>query len=94
MYSFKIKHKTLVPSAHTNIVSNKWVYLKHKVDGSIDRFNAPLVAHGFPQQPGIDYEQTFSPVVKLKKIKLVLFGLTEYLPHAPVDISNAFSHTQ
>jgi hypothetical protein len=56
-----------------NIVGCKWVFrLKRKADGSIDRHKARLVAKGFHQQPGVNFEETFSPVVKPTTIRLVL----------------------
>ena len=64
----------LVPrSPGTNIVSSKWVFkLKQKPDGSVEKYKAYLVARGFSQQYGIDYLETFSPVVKLATVRLVL----------------------
>jgi hypothetical protein len=86
---------TLVPpTSDMNIVGCKWVFrLKRKADGSIDRHKARLVAKGFHQQPGVDYEETFSPVVKPTTIHLVL-SLATFAgwPIRQIDVQNAFLH--
>jgi hypothetical protein len=46
--------------------------IKRKVDGSLDRYKARLVAKDFKQQYVIDYEETFSPVVKSATIRVIL----------------------
>lgn len=58
---------------HKNVISNKWVFkVKQNADGSLDRFKARLVAKGFKQQDGIDFRETFSPVIKSSTIQTIL----------------------
>jgi hypothetical protein len=86
---------TLVPRPPgQNIISCKWVYkLKQHADGSIDKYKVRLVARGFTQQYGIDYLDTFNPVVKPETVRLVLSLAASRDWHLrQVDISNAFLH--
>jgi hypothetical protein len=58
---------------HQHIVRNKWVYkIKRKQDDSIEQYKACLVAKGFDQKCGIDFTETFSPVIKPSTICVVL----------------------
>ena len=86
---------SLVPAAPgINLVGCKWVYkLKLHSDGSIARYKARLVDKGFHQQPGIDYTETFSPVVKLATVRLILtIAVSFRWSLRQLDISNAFLH--
>jgi hypothetical protein len=86
---------TLVPKPPgQNIISCKWVFrVKQHPDGSIDKLKARLVARGFTQQYGIDYHETFSPVVKPATVRLVLsLAVSRGWHTRQIDISNAFLH--
>ena len=59
------------PSSAQRVVQCKWVFrTKLKADGSLDKHKARLVAKGFQQTPGVDFFETFSPVVKASAIRI------------------------
>lgn len=83
----------LVPRHPTmHVVDNKWIFrVKFNPDGSIQRHKARLVEKGFQQQPGIDFFETFSPVVKPSTIRVILtLAVTHNWDVQQIDINNAF----
>ena len=74
------------------LIGSKWVF-KHKVDanGDVERFKARLVAQGFNQKYGLDYEETFSPVVRFESIRSVIaLGAQHNLHFHQMDVFTAF----
>ncbi len=58
---------------HKNVVDCKWVLkIKYNHDGSIERYKARLVAKGYSQIPGIDFNETFSPVVRYASLRILI----------------------
>ncbi|GJZ11085.1 gag/pol polyprotein [Tanacetum coccineum] len=81
-------------SSNTNVVDCKWVYkLKLDKNGAITRYKARFVSKGFRQQPGINFHESFSLVVKSTTIRAVLsLAITNNWPLRQLDVQNAFLH--
>jgi hypothetical protein len=82
------------PQKGRNVIDWKWVYNgKRKVDGSLDRYKARLVKKGFKQRYVIDYEDTFSPVVKSATIRIILsIAISREWSLQQLDVQNDFIH--
>ncbi|GJW08473.1 ribonuclease H-like domain-containing protein [Tanacetum coccineum] len=94
-YNALVKNGTwvLVPKpADINLVRSMWLF-KHKfhADGTLSRYKARLVANGSSQQMGVDFDETFSPVVKPATIRTVLtLVVSRHWPIHQLDVKNAF----
>ena len=84
---------TLVPpSPHHNVVGSKWVFkVKRRADSKVDHYKAQLVAKGYHQQQGLDYEETFIPMIKHSTIRAILSLVAMFRwPLHQLDVCNAF----
>ncbi|UYV76870.1 hypothetical protein LAZ67_14002267 [Cordylochernes scorpioides] len=94
-FDLLIENKTwelVDPPKGQNVIGSKWVFRrKYSSDGSLERYKARLVAKGYSQKYGIDYEETFAPVVRHSTIRTVLALAVEYdlLVHQ-MDVQSAF----
>jgi histone deacetylase 1/2 len=96
-YNALLDNKTWTPvpsSKNKNLIECKWVYcIKRRIDGTIDRYKARLVAKGFKKRYGIDYEDNFSPDVKIATIRIVLsISVSRGWSLRQLDVKNAFLH--
>ena len=56
-----------------SVVGCKWIYkIKTRFDGSIERYKVRLVAKGFTQEYGINYEETFALVTCISSVRALL----------------------
>ena len=77
-----------------HVIGSKWVFkTKLKPDGSLDRLKACLVAKGYHQIDGVDYSETYSPVIKPGTIRMIIsIALIRDWPLRQLDVKNAFLH--
>ncbi|KAL5561469.1 hypothetical protein UlMin_031216 [Ulmus minor] len=80
------------PPSSVNVIGCKWIFkLKYKADGSLKRHKARLVAKGYNQTQGLDFFDTFSPVVKPATVKIILtLALTYGWKVRQLDVQNEF----
>ena len=74
-------------------LQNKWVYRLIEEEGGKKIFKVGLVVEGFAQKIGIDFDEIFSPVVKMTSIRTVLsLVATEDLHLEKLDVKTTFLH--
>ena len=91
MHLRKVFEPAILPK-DKKAIGCKWVFkIKRRADGSIERYKARLVAKGFNQKYQIDYQETFSPVVKYVTIRLIL-GIASNMDWTiqQMDVKTAF----
>ncbi|RVW44711.1 Retrovirus-related Pol polyprotein from transposon RE1 [Vitis vinifera] len=76
-------------------IGSKWVFsTKLCYDGSLDRYKARLVALGNKQEYGVDYEETFAPVVKMTTVRTILaIAASQSWQLHQMDVKNASLHS-
>ncbi|KAM1977685.1 hypothetical protein ACFX16_014458 [Malus domestica] len=73
-------------------LKNKWVF-KFKRDDNMTRYKARLVVKGFGQTKGVDFDEIFSPVVKMTSIQVILgMAASMDLELEQLDVKTAFLH--
>ena len=86
--------ETALPK-NANLTTSKWVFtVKRTTAGSVERFKARLVARGFSQKYGIDFEDTFAPTVRHDTLRAFLAVVcSEDLELHSMDVNNAFTES-
>jgi hypothetical protein len=74
------------------VIGVKWVYkTKLHLDGTVQKHKAHLVAKGYAQKSGVDYNETFAPVARLDTIRtLIALAAQQGLKLFQLDVKSAF----
>lgn len=86
---------SLVPvTPNMHVLGYRWIFtVKLNADGTLDKLKARLVAKGYAQEEGVDYIETYSPVVRTSTIRVVLRVATaKDWMITQLDVKNVFLH--
>ena len=91
-YSSLLKNDTWDPPEGKNVVSPRWVLkVKRDENSSVNRFKARLVAQGYSQVKGVDYDEVFSPMAQNTSVKsLLALANAHDLEIHQMDVKTAF----
>jgi hypothetical protein len=77
-------------------IGSKWVFkVKRNPNGTVERYEAHLVAKGFGQHPGVDFDETFAPTTKWAALRAILaLAALKNLELESINISNAYLNSE
>jgi Reverse transcriptase (RNA-dependent DNA polymerase)/gag-polypeptide of LTR copia-type/Integrase core domain/GAG-pre-integrase domain/Zinc knuckle len=76
---------------NSKVVGTKWVLKKKNLTDGNTKFKARLVAKGYSQQDGVDYDETYAPVLKFQSLRMLLAMANEEEMHVhQMDVTTAF----
>ncbi|KAJ9566256.1 hypothetical protein OSB04_002222 [Centaurea solstitialis] len=86
--------KLVTRPSNATIIGLKWVFkVKKDANGSISRYKARIVAKGYLQQPGIDFEEVFAPVARIETVRiLIALAAAKGWELHHLDVKSAFLH--
>ena len=72
----------------------KWVFkIKRDAQGKLDKYKARIVVKGYSQVAGLDFEETFAPVIRIESVRVIFaIAAANGLYILQVDCKNAFLH--
>ena len=96
-YQSLIENKTWnleEPPVDRSVIGCKWIFkVKYGSQGQVEHFKGRLVAKGYSQKYGIDFDETFSPVVRFDSIRALLaFAIQKRMLIHQMDVVSAFLH--
>ena len=80
-----------IPEGVTPITSKPVFQIKHDHNGKVERYKLRIVARGFTQHEGVDYQEVFAPVANLESVRIIVSLAAKYdLELDQMDVSTAY----